>query len=453
MDKELGTTLKLRLSLMITGLLAVVTLAGGAYVVSKARDDISAETASTLTLTRHFLRAQVNDIENEWRANGFAEPHFELHDLGDVRHLTVEFRDARGVLLESNVDPANLRVAPAWFGSLIRAVSTLPGAERLAVLYQDNLIGQLIIAPDPQYETDEMWSTCRGLLGLLLSFLVLVNALVWWAATRAMRPVERILFALSELRSGNLAARLPNFGVPELSRISVGFNHMAETLERSVTENQRLTRRLLETQENERTSIARELHDEIGQCISAIHADASAIRNRGGAEVQESAEAISDVTTHIKQIVRSMLQRLRPPILEDLGLGAALRDLAGGFQQRNPQIHCELLCSGPLERLDPPVAVAIYRVIQECLSNVSVHAHARSARIEVTLEDARMLRATVVDDGIGFFLLSVNRGLGLTGIKERVQGLGGECLIETHPGHGTRIDVRVPFKQNVELPA
>ncbi len=96
-----------------------------------------------------------------------------------------------------------------------------------------------------------MWATCRGLLNLLLTFFVLVNAVVWWAASRAMRPVGRILQALGELRRGNLATRLPRFGVPELSRISVGFNHMAETLEYSVTENQRLTRELLKTQEME----------------------------------------------------------------------------------------------------------------------------------------------------------------------------------------------------------
>jgi two-component system sensor histidine kinase UhpB len=296
-----------------------------------------------------------------------------------------------------------------------------------------------------------MWATSRGLLKLLTTFFLLVNALVWWAASRAMRPVERILLALGELRRGNLAARLPQFDLPELSRISIGFNHMAATLEESVTENQRLTRRLLETQETERTSLARELHDEIGQCVSAIHADAAAIRNRGGETVRESAEAIVEVTGHIKQIVRSMLQRLRPPVLEGLGLAPALRELVGAFQQRNPEVVCSLKTAGDLTLIDGDVAIAVYRVIQECLTNIRVHANAQRAAVDVHGDPAggvpRVLRLTVIDDGIGFFLDSANRGFGLTGIRERVKVLGGTLEIGTEPGRGTRIAATIPLSR------
>ena len=441
---NVGTTLKLRLSLLITALLATATLAGGIYVVGKARDDITAETRSTLDLTSHFLDAQIEDLHDGWAAHGYSTPTFHLRDLGDIRHLNVTFYDDRGRPLEADAGADRQSVAPQWFAFLVRVSSRpLPSRTR-AVIYNGATVGRLVIAPDASYETDEIWATCRGLLELLLSFFVLVNVLVWWAASRAMRPVERILQALDELRGGNLSARLPSFGLPELSRISVGFNHMAETLERSVTENQRLTRQLLQTQENERASIARELHDEIGQCVSAIHADAAAIRNRGGESVRESAQAIVEVTGHLQHIVRSMLQRLRPPLLETLGLAAALRELIAGFRQRNQHVVCTLRCSGELEQLDSAVSIAVYRVIQECLTNIAVHANASSAAIEVALSD-RHVRATVTDDGVGFFLLSVNQGLGLTGIKERVTALGGTCDIHTQVGRGTFIGVRVPL--------
>jgi two-component system sensor histidine kinase UhpB len=453
---ESGTTLEVRLSLLITALLAIVTLAGVAYVVRKARDDIRDETRSTLLLTDHFLDAEIDVLHERWALHGFDAPSFKLDELGVIRHLSVKFYDTHGRLMQSNEEPGSRQpVAPRWFVRVIRWVSPPLLSETRIVKFIDVPVGRLVIAADPSFETDEMWSTSRGLLGLLLAFFLLVNALVWWAASRAMRPVERILSALADLQRGNLTTRLPQFDLPELSRISVGFNHMAATLEDSVTENQRLTRRLLETQETERTSLARELHDEIGQCVSAIHADAAAIRNRGGESVRESAEAIVEVTTHIKQIVRSMLQRLRPPVLEGLGLAPALRELVGAFQHRNPQVVCSLKAGGDLLDLDTEVGVAVYRVIQECLTNIGVHANALHAVVDVQVDAAaptvmdtpkpRYLRCTVADDGIGFFLSSVNRGFGLTGIRERVKALGGTCEIGTEPGRGTRIIVVVPL--------
>jgi two-component system sensor histidine kinase UhpB len=442
-----GTPLQVRLSLLITALLAILTLAGGTYVVRKARDDIREETLSTLVLTDHFLDAEIAVLGERWAIHGFEAPLFKLQELGRIRHLSVKFYDNRGVLVESNGAGSRKPAAPAWFGAVIRFASPpLRSATRI-VKFNEVPVGRLVIAADPTYETDEMWSTSRGLLTLLLTFFLFVNTLVWWAASRALRPVERILLALGDLRRGNLAARLPQFDLPELSRISIGFNHMASTLEESVTENQRLTRRLLETQETERTNLARELHDEIGQCVSAIHADAAAIRNRGGESVRESAEAIVEVTSHIKQIVRGMLQRLRPPVLEGLGLAPALRQLVGAFRHRNAQILCTLQATGELQDIDDEVGIAVYRVIQECLTNIAVHANARNASVvmqgDTAAADPRLLHVTVADDGVGFFLNSVNHGFGLTGIRERVKVLGGSCEIVTEPGRGTRVVVPV----------
>ncbi len=464
-----GTTLKLRLSLLITALLAIVTLAGGAYVVQKARTDTREEAQSTVALTGHFLDAQLEVLHDHWASAGYSAPHFRLRELGNIRHLNVRFYDAQNRLVDSNEEAGSrVATAPRWFASMIPIASAPLQSETRSVSYDGRTVGRLVIAPDPSYETDEMWETCRGLLSLLLSFFVLVNALVWWAAARAMRPVEHILRALEELRRGNLSARLPPLGLPELSRISVGFNHMAETLEHSVTDNQRLTRRLLKTQESERTRLARELHDEIGQCVSAIHADAAAIRNRGGESVRESAEAIVEVTGHLKQIVRSMLQRLRPPVLEDLGLTPALRELVAGFQQRNPEVICTLKVDGELEKPDGEVGIAIYRITQECLTNIAVHAGAQHAVVEVGLsgdgiaggverqtpsQHRSSIRLTVADDGVGFSPKSGVRGFGLRGIRERVKGLGGTCEIDARPGRGTRIAVDIPLPSETDAVA
>ncbi len=448
----LGSTLKLRISLLITLLLALITVAGGVYVVHKARDDIRAEVQSTLNLTDHFLDAQLLVLQDRWSesARGLPVPLFQLRELQDIRHLSVRFYDTHGRLLDSNEDSGGRTSgAPRWFSWLVRAVSPPMPSQIRVVSFNQVPIGRLVIAPDPTYEMDEIWSTSSGLIELLLLFFVLVNALVWWAVSHAMQPVEHILRAFDEIGRGNLASRLPHFGLPEMSRISIGFNHMAERLERSIAENQRLTRRLLQTQETERQNLARELHDEIGQCVSAIHADAVAIRNRGGEIVRESAQAIVTVTASLKEIVRSMLQRLRPPDLDGIGLAARLREVVTAFEQRYPLVACTLHTSGELTSLDDEVGIAVYRIIQECLTNIAVHASARHTTIEVTNTAAANadghIRVSVSDDGVGFFLMSANRGFGLTGIRERARALGGACSIDSNPGLGTRVLVDVPL--------
>jgi len=444
-----GSTLKLRLSLLITALIALVTLAGGAYVVRQARDDIRDEVLSTLNLTGHFLDAQLALMRDRWSVTGYVVPLFQLRELGDVRHLSVKFYDTQGRLLDSNEgghDRAS--VAPRWFVRMVRAASTPVAPATRSVSYQGTVLGQLIIAADPTYEMDEIWTTSRGLLELLLLFFVLVNVLVWWAVAHALRPIEHILAALGEVQRGHLGARLPHFGLPEMSRISVGFNHMAQTLQQSVAENQRLTGRLLQMQEDERRSLARELHDEIGQCLSAIHADAAAIRNRGGGSVRESAEAIVTVTAQIKDMVRGMLQRLRAVELDGLGLAAAVRELVAAFQQRNPQILSTLRLPEGLDGLPPELATAAYRVVQECLTNIARHAQARRIDIEVGLGAAApvaSLRITVADDGKGFDVGAPQRGFGLMGMRERVKVLDGSCDIDTSPDRGTTVSVRIPL--------
>jgi two-component system, NarL family, sensor histidine kinase UhpB len=175
-----GSTLKLRLSLLITALIALVTLAGGAYVVRKARDDIRSEVLSTLNLTGHFLDAQLAVMRDRWSTSGYMVPLFQLRELGDVRHLSVKFYDSEGRLLDSNEGSHDRAPdAPRWFVRLVRAASApIPPATR-TVSYNGTVIGQLIIAADPTYEMDEIWTTSRGLLELLLLFFVLVNVLVW----------------------------------------------------------------------------------------------------------------------------------------------------------------------------------------------------------------------------------------------------------------------------------
>jgi two-component system, NarL family, sensor histidine kinase UhpB len=448
-------SLKLRLMLLITALIVLFCAAAGAYIVKRAQDDIRGEVFSATELIERFLEARLALARNSWRTNADSVPDLELAQLRDVRHVEVYFYNAVGVLLASSAnDRAQTPVAPSWFIWLVqRSFTPIPDVRQF-VDFDGYAAGVLVIHPNPDFEIDEIWNVTRGLLGLLVVFSILVNVLVWWAVGRALRPLVHIRTALSELSAGRLNASLPEMDLPELASLSKEFNFMARTLEQSTAENHRLTRRILEVQEEERERLARELHDEIGQCVTAIHADAFSIFRAGVAAdgiIRESASAIMEVTSRIKNMVRGMLQRLRPAAIDRLGLEGALRGLETAFRQRNPQTNCALVMDIAANGLGSDVGVAVYRVIQEALTNVARHARARHVEIEVRVSPAPLdrasdaLRITVRDDGVGFNQRAVAEGFGLLGMRERTAGFGGRMMIESVAGQGTEIRAEFPW--------
>ncbi len=441
--------LRLRLSLMISALLLLAAAMGGVFIIDQARDNIRTEVRSTMALTGHFLDAELDNLRDR-RGLSFDpdQPPFHLNRLRQIRHLEISYYDQAGRLMEVSATAPLQSRAPAWFVWLVGVASkAMPDAHRKIDL-NGMALGTLVMHPDPAFEIEKMWQLSRGLLGLLLVFFVLINLLVWWAVSRALRPMGRLLEALNEVEQGNLSARLPEFTLPEILRLSAGFNHMTARLERSMLENRRLTRRMIELQEQERRHLARELHDEIGQCITAIHADAVTIRDQEDSQrpvVRESAEAIVEVAGRIKTMVRSMLQRLRPATLDRLGLKPALRELVGGFRHRYPQTNCELQVDEQLPDPGEELSITLYRVVQECLTNIARHAHAASVKIELRyLADADSIELKVSDDGCGFNAHSQPRGFGLQGMRERVLALGGFYKLDSQLGQGTRVQVRLP---------
>lgn len=403
-----------------------------------------------MTLIGHFLDSELDNLRD--RRGMFFDPNqppFHLNRLHRIRHLQISYYDQAGRLMEiSAIAPLRSR-APAWFVWLVRAASTPMSDARRKIDLDGMSLGTLVMHPDPAFEIEKMWQLSQGLLELLLVLLILINVLVWWTVSWALRPMGRLLDALNEVEQGNLSMRLPEFTLPEMLRLSAGFNHMTGSLERSMIENRSLTRRLIEMQEQERRYLARELHDEIGQCITAIHADAVTIRDHQESSqqpvVHESAEAIVEVASRIKNMVRSMLQRLRPATLDRLGLEPALRELVAGFRNRHPQVTCKMYVDHQLPVVDEEVSITVYRVVQECLTNIARHAHATEVHIGLHhVADTDFVELGVRDDGCGFDYRSVPRGFGLHGMRERVRALDGFYKLESQSGQGTSVHVRLP---------
>lgn len=214
---------------------------------------------------------------------------------------------------------------------------------------------------------------------------------------------------------------------------------------------QRLSAQLIKAQEEERRSIARELHDEVGQVLTAIKVELAVAQraieagDRSG-RVLEDARSITDGAL---QTVRDLSHLLHPALLDDLGLPAAIEWYVRGFSRRHG-VRVDVLHDGMEERLVPETEAAAYRIVQEALTNVAKHAQATSCRVYVQRLPNTVL-ITIEDDGVGFLAAEsqqagAHRGLGLIGIRERVSHLRGTVRLETALGRGTRLTVELPAR-------
>ena len=209
-------------------------------------------------------------------------------------------------------------------------------------------------------------------------------------------------------------------------------------------------RESIEVAERERARWARELHDETLQGLGALRVRLAASLRQGRPERVDAAvrEAVAQIEDEIANL-RSLITELRPAALDELGLGAAIESLAESHAAATElDVNLDLALAhedgvAP-KRLERELESAIYRVIQEALTNVAKHAHADRVWIEVA-EDADSLLIVVRDDGTGFDMNDRGRGFGLVGIRERIALQGGSLAIVSSPGAGTEVRGRIPI--------
>jgi two-component system sensor histidine kinase UhpB len=228
---------------------------------------------------------------------------------------------------------------------------------------------------------------------------------------------------------------------------------MQAELANALEENRRLSQRSMQVQEEERRNLARELHDELGQSLNAIKVDAVTIRDRSdnAAEVQRGAKAIIEVSGQVYDVVRSLMQRLRPVALDELGLRSAVEYGMEQWRRRHAAVRCSFAAEGDLDNLSEQLNITLYRLAQECLTNVAKHAQATRvaislARVASAERDGEEVRFSFEDDGRGFDPGQRRQGLGLVGLRERVEALGGHFDLQSAPGQGVRVRASIPLK-------
>lgn len=238
---------------------------------------------------------------------------------------------------------------------------------------------------------------------------------------------------------------------PEVFQIDIPGVKLTESA-RLLDENRAFALAANAIREEEKARLARELHDELAQSLTALKMDTIWVRDNAGCKPEMVAVRLNkmvEMLDHTVAATRRMASDLRPLLLDDLGLIPAIEWLACNFTQRCG-VPCQVSGNEVLDlELQEPYATALFRIVQESLNNVVKHAAASQAFIALNKTD-NAVKLMVQDDGCGFLTAATRKpqSMGLMGMRERVQLLGGSIFVESAPGKGTCIEVYIPFHQN-----
>ena len=447
-------SIRFKLTLLITLLFVSVVFPGAMFVILNARQAVSKELESNAELALQLLTVAAISGTTEhlqaWRSTLMNN----INELPNIRHLNISIRaenDTPGMPV-AELGESLVTAVPSWF---TRMVAPPPTEFRRRLSSPHVPYTEIVVRPDPTDELHEAWTETRLLLGLLLLLVLLVNGLIFLAIGRALRPIHRVLDALNVIELGDYRARLPRFNSPELNEISRSFNQMAKVLELERQARRALSKRTFAIQEDERRHLAHELHDELGQSISAIKAVAVFIAQRKhliGTPVQEAADSIVSICNNVFDVVRGMMNRLRPFILDEFGLETALERIVDDWNSHHRNCSCRLVVEGNSLNLSNEVQINIYRIVQECLTNIAKHAQASAAEIHMAVVEsvndraAKYLTLDIKDNGRGFDKTQRRHGFGLLGIRERVEAMNGTLDVNTSLGTGVLVHIYLPVQ-------
>ena len=444
-------SLRLRLNLLITALLLLFMLAVGYVNFNGTKSSIQEGTEAATRVTVQLLDTVITSSSQnpEW---GYTHDvmHRFLEQLGHVRGNEIFLYDIRGTLMFKS-PPSKYRAyenPPKWF------VDALDPHEKSVTRFLH--FGKLEVVPNPAGGIREAWGKLRSLFWIGLGFFVLLNAVVYWMLGHWLQPLRPMLAAINQMEQGDLTTRLPSFDLPEFEKIGHSLNRMAETLaaERQLEENRQLTALIQSHIEDERRSLARELHDELGQYVTAIKTFAVAIVNKtkeSSPDISGHAQTIVAAANHIYNGMHNIIRQLRPGSLDNLGLSETLRDAVNIVQLQHPNLSINLRLLGKLDALGENLNINIYRIVQEALNNAIKHAEASNIDIKLETTKTGALQLTISDDGKGMDINSVDQTnhFGLLGMRERVQGFHGSFNVDSdlhakQNNRGTTIYINIP---------
>ena len=330
------------------------------------------------------------------------------------------------------------KAPPQWFAAAVQTFLGSHAAVARPITARTTTAGTVLAAADPDAAIRLAWGHILDSIGAALLMAMAIAVLASLTIAHTLAPARSIVVALQRMAHGQYRTSLPRFRSMELSMIGQAVSDLGDRLAQAMGERAVLTRRLIEIRDDERRTLARELHDEFGQNLSAILAfantiEAAAAKDQERSAIAQDARMISQATLRIMACLRGTLNRLRHPLAQELGLEASLINLVDSWRSQaatQPTIRLDL--QGDLADVRGTIATTAYRVAQECLTNSLRHSAAReiSLRIERRAGAENTLLIRVEDDGGGDAAqVAQSAGFGLAGIRERVAAVGGSLSI------------------------
>ena len=316
----------------------------------------------------------------------------------------------------SSVQP---KIAPNWFVDFL----ALPNVARhYPVSIKGKRVGDLAYEPDISAHLYEVWMSFLVMIACAVGFMLLTTAITNFTVGKAVRPLRDLGTAVARLRDGDYAHRVASDGSAEIRK---AVNELADTLTYFNRENRTLLRRMVSLQDDERRDIARDLHDELGPLLFAIHADTIAMLQNEGVDERSFDSPAGKVLASVKALQltnRRILDRLRPLYIEELGLELSVEELIRKVRAQSP-IRVDVEIDPGLSTVDAVVSQTVYRLLQEGITNVLRHAFATEMSLKAAVSERHVL-VEISDNGVGM-ASGAQIGRGLTGMHERARALGG----------------------------
>ena len=453
-----GMTLRLKIQLIVLGLTLVFAGAALTLQYRSYKESVNEEVVAANRVAAQLLNRTV------WiyAAQGTPGMLGFLQGVGRIRSTDVTLIDAAGRELYRSPPPTYKagRDAPDWFAALIA-----PQITEQEFQFPD---GKLEVRANGSRAVLDAWDALVNLVAGALLLLIAANALVFWLVGRAVQPFARIVDALAQLEGGRFDVTLPTLRGLEANSIASAFNRMTAVLRKQLDAERRALR--AETQlsdsrelarwvdhhiEQERRTIARELHDELGQSVTAMRSIALALAQRAHGRddaTEQAARTIADEASRLYDAMHGLIPRLAPLVLDRFGLADALHDLAARTRRAHAGVLVELDVRLGDAALTSDAALALYRAAQEGITNALRHGRAR--RIALTLHargDA--LHFELRDDGEGlpadWAMRPGHHGLGW--LRERIETLGGTVVLEAARPKGVRLSASLPLPRTPQI--
>jgi two-component system sensor histidine kinase UhpB len=433
-------SLRVRVLAAIALVVVLGALAGVVFAGWLARQTLRDELTAALVGGRQTVQRGLDALPRG------ADSERELRRLVSTfdgnRHVDATLIDARGQVAALSHAPVSSHPAPDWFLALLD-----PQLEPMRIATPGG--GVIALTPAPTSDVGDAWLQFGDALIVLGVVGVAGAVLVYITIGRALRPLGDLTAAFARVGLGDYAARVEEAGPAELVRLAGSFNAMAGELEAMRTRTRLLEEQILKLQDEERAELARDLHDEIGPQLFAVNIDAAmlgqSLASGDRAEAGRQVRAIQAAVGVLQRQVRDILSRLRPAQLVELGLNAAIGELVQFWRGRRPDIVFAVDLQIDDARLPEAVQEAIYRILQEALSNAVRHGQPGRIDLSVRPSDAGEVVVRVIDDGMGRTAPAGSGGFGLTGMRERIEAVGGQLIVRPGSPNGWSITAIAPL--------